>query len=713
MRITILNDGYRDCGGGLQLVKYANAMVRMGHRVTLAYNASFSYGLTEVLADTAYAPTLADHELPDADIVLCSTWYMARKVAALPLSKGEKCNILQGFEQWSGASEDIASCWRLPVYKIAPSSYIAEQVFLQTTLRCPVVPFGIDFEAFFPQPDRTVMDGSRLVVGALYNTSPNKRMHDLTAALEALHATGLPVSIELFGFQDRPDLPFPFDYLRRPSTDALRAMYNRCHVWLAMSDQEGLHVPPMEAMACGAVPVSSDMGGTRDTCLHGVTGLRVPIGGVTGAAEAVASLLEDPEAWARMSAASLAHIRSMGSEEDNVRRMLACFERVLAGRGAGRPGLFDLVNVYQTTWKTMAVYMDQAEAHAARGESGFALDLARGVLRLLEEQAQAGGGENLLSRHGGLYGRALALTGGRARRRARFSPGLEALREMARAEGGAAGSGVLEEYHNPAAFDGHLRIYPTLRCNLRCPYCVNEQVGPVDKGYAAVPPGDWAEAINREGRHVVLTGGEPFLYPGLTDLVNAVQRHLMVRVYTNLCLDLAEPLSRLEREALFFVSWHPRPGGEGEREAWRELFLANWRVIRDDPRLAAVVHAVRAPETEHLLPEDMEWFAARGLDIAVDEDQRGFAGTGRGTVSRAFCRRRIFLIAPDGSRYQCVSRLMRRCEPMENMLQGPLTGDACLTFCSDWGNCAPCDGLGETAMAVPVHQQEPEGGGRP
>lgn len=697
MRITILNDGYRDCGGGLQLVKYANAMVRMGHRVTLAYNASFSYGLTEVLADKAYAPTLAESELPDADIVLCSTWYMARKVAALPLSKGEKFNILQGFEQWSGASDDIVSCWRLPVHKIAPSSYIAEQVFLQTTLRCPVVHFGIDFDAFHPLPDRRPMDGSRLVVGALYNTSPNKRLADHTATLEALHRSGLPVSIELFGFDARPELPFPFEYLQQPSTDELRAMFNRCHVWLAMSDQEGLHVPPMEAMACGVVPVSSDMGGTRDTCLHGLTGLRFPIGDVDGAVRAVLSLLRDADAWARMSAASLEHIRAMGSETDNVRRMLACFEDVLAARAHGRPGLFDLVNVYQTTWKTMAVYMDQAEAHLARGEEGFARDVARGVRRLLEEQAGRNGGGNFLSRHGALYARALAVTDGRggesARERALFSPGPDALREMAERDGEVA-----EQYHNPAVFDGHLRIYPTLRCNLRCPYCVNEQVGPVDKQYPPMPPKDWAAAINREGRHVVLTGGEPFLYPGLVELVNGIHRHLIVRVYTNLCLDLADSLSALEREVLFFVSWHPREGRD--READRERFLANWRVIRDSPRLAAVVHAVRAAETGHLLDGDLEWFAARGMDIAVDDDQRGFAGACRPDTAMALCRRRIHLIAPDGTRYQCVSRLMRRCEPQENMLRGPLDVDALLSLCPDWGNCAPCDGLGETAMAV-------------
>jgi hypothetical protein len=687
MKITILNDGYRNCGGGLQLIKYANAMVRLGHKVTLAYTVGCPFDLIEILADRCYCPN-GEAELPDADVIMCSTWYMARVVAGLPLSKGEKFNILQGFEQWSGTSDDIVNCWRLPVYKIAPSNYISDEVWLHTTVRTDVIPFGINFETFYPEPNRSTMDGSRLVVGALYNTSLPKRITDIVAVLEILHRSGLPVEFELFGFDPRPELPFPFTYHRQPELDQLRGMYNRCHVWLTMSDQEGLHVPPMEAMACGAVIVSSEIGGTRDYCLDNITGLRVAIGGREEAAAAVVSLLRDPGMWSRMSTAALEHIRSMGSETDNVHRMLDCFARRVAERDAGRPGLFDLVNVYQTTWKTMAVYMDQAETHIKRGEEKFATDLAHGVRRLLEEQARQNG-VNFLSRHGELYARCLSLTGGAPELRARYSPNPDHLRRLAHDVGG-----VVQEHHSPATFDNHLRIYPTLRCNLRCPYCVNEQVGPTVKDHDLPLPEAWAEAVNREGRHVVFTGGEPFLYPKFTDLVNGVARHLMVRVYTNLCLDLAEPLDALRRETLFYVSWHPQPNAD------RERFLANWHVIQDNPLLSATVHAVRTPETESLLKDDLSFFERHGLKVTVDADQRDFIGSGQPAKRPAYCRRRIYLIAPDGTRYQCVSRLMRGVEPMENMLAEPLASDACLSLCPDWGNCAPCDSLGETAMAV-------------
>ncbi len=249
-------------------------------------------------------------------------------------------------------------------------------------------------------------------------------------------------------------------------------------------------------------------------------------------------------------------------------------------------------------------------------------------------------------------------------------------------------------YVNRAIFDGQLRIYLTLNCNLHCPYCVNEQMGETFKKYDLAPPENWAEAINREERHVVFTGGEPFLYPNLDKLINAINPELRVRVYTNLCLNILETLKKIKRQAHFFVSWHPRKGAD------KSKFIANLKYILEAPHLTADIHAIDAEETKELLAEDLEHFRSRGIVPDMDSDQRTFKGSGQNSLSNVFCRRRIFLIAPDGVRYQCVSRLMRKVQPMENFLDEPLGPDANIDICQEFGNCAPCDSLGETTMAI-------------
>lgn len=249
-------------------------------------------------------------------------------------------------------------------------------------------------------------------------------------------------------------------------------------------------------------------------------------------------------------------------------------------------------------------------------------------------------------------------------------------------------------YANPAKFDGHLRIYPTLACNLRCEYCVNEEMGCRPFKYDMASPEKWVEAINRENRHVVLTGGEPFLYPGILELINGVNPDLKLRVYSNFCLDLSGVLGKISRPVHFFISWHP------QERADRDVFLANLKLMRENELLTADIHAIDAMETAKVLSDDLAFFKEHGFNIGLDSDQRTFEGAGQMRNHLAVCSKTIYLIGPDGTRFQCVSRLVRNDEPMENMLEGPLGPEEAVSECSYFGTCAPCDALGETQMAI-------------
>jgi len=691
MRITIVNDGYRNCGGGLQLIKYANQMAALGHEVVLAYQYSDTFDLIPVPLPRLFAPAMSADQLPDADIILHSSWFMADRLMRLPLSKGIPFSFVLGYEQWSGRNETIADCWRLPVYKIVPSAYLQEQVWLQSGLRWPVIPFGIDFSNFHPEGGRTVPAPGDMVVGALYNNGPTKRMPDLLDTLARLHRARPEVRFELFGFEPRPDLDFPFEYQCQPPADALRRMMSRCHVWLSMSDQEGLHVPPMEAMACGAVPVSSDIGGTRDYCLDRHNGLRFPVGDTAAAAAAVLSLLDDPDRWRTYAERSQAIIRAMGSEEDNVRKVLALFEQALAERDAGFPSLFAFSTPFESNVSTLEMYARQARSMAERGEADRAAVLARGTVAALETLAARKTGERFLSANGALYGSALDLADP-------ASPLSEApLYNFAdtailarRPEN--RGRELVRLHHNPARFDGHIRAYPTLVCNLKCPHCVNRHVPGRSRTEQRLGWEEWAAIFNREKRHVVLTGGEPFLFTGLVRLINAIEDPLIVRVYSNFSLDVAERIAAVRRPCVFYVSWH---AGQGVS---RETFLNNIRAVRANPFTALDAHCVDTAENARNLESDRAFFLEQGVSLPMDEDQRGFAGADPENAEPVWCARRIYLLSPEGVRYQCVSKLLRRVDPLENAMAAPLKRDRLLTRCDDWGLCAPCDGLGETVM---------------
>jgi len=224
----------------------------------------------------------------------------------------------------------------------------------------------------------------------------------------------------------------------------------------------------------------------------------------------------------------------------------------------------------------------------------------------------------------------------------------------------AQGRELSATYCNPARFDGKLRIYLTLKCNLSCSYCVNEKIRGVNKKRTPAKASAWCRAINRQGRHVVFTGGEPFLYRELPQLINGIDPFLSVSIYSNLSFDISDALEKIDREVSFYVSWH------AHQEPDRAIFLANAEAIRANPLFTLTAHAIEAHENQHLLEADLEFFRDKGVDIAVDVDQRDFDGCLKHQTSQAICRKRIYLI--------CV--------------------------CPDYGICAPCDGLGETNMGV-------------
>ena len=79
----------------------------------------------------------------------------------------------------------------------------------------------------------------------------------------------------------------------------------QAQVMIMPSFFEGLPIALLEALACGCVPVVSDLPGITSYAVeNGATGRLVPVGDVEGFVRAVVELARDPGAWRRMSAAA-------------------------------------------------------------------------------------------------------------------------------------------------------------------------------------------------------------------------------------------------------------------------------------------------------------------------------------------------------------------------------------------------------------------------
>ena len=157
----------------------------------------------------------------------------------------------------------------------------------------------------------------------------------ITAGLTAIERVKLRVpGLRLVGFGLKPPRrPERWDeYHVNPPQGQLAALYSGCDVYLCPSWDEGLGMPPMEAMACGAALVTYDNGGCRDYARDGETALVAKRRDVDDLAAKLERVASEPELRARLSAAGARLITTAFDWDRSVERMEALFRQAGAAR---------------------------------------------------------------------------------------------------------------------------------------------------------------------------------------------------------------------------------------------------------------------------------------------------------------------------------------------------------------------------------------------
>lgn len=82
-------------------------------------------------------------------------------------------------------------------------------------------------------------------------------------------------------------------------------IYSSCDILLKLSSVEGVFAPPLEMMACGGVPIVSDVSGYDEYIIHEYNALVVPNGDVDLARQALKRLMEDKNLYLKLQANGL------------------------------------------------------------------------------------------------------------------------------------------------------------------------------------------------------------------------------------------------------------------------------------------------------------------------------------------------------------------------------------------------------------------------
>lgn len=229
----------------------------------------------------------------------------------------------------------------------AVSSYLKEQTvrdFGVPADRVDVVPNFVDTSVYHPgkEPchrETLAPDGEKILMH-ISNFRAVKKVLD-TVEILARVTKRVPARLILIG--DGPERPRvqaraeelgvadKVVFLGRH--DSVAELLSCADVFLLPSSKESFGLVALEAMACGAPVVASDVGGIPEVVPHGEAGFLCPVGDVDAMADAVTDILRDEELHARFVRNGLAAVAEKFTAEFVVPQYEDVYRRVIDESG--------------------------------------------------------------------------------------------------------------------------------------------------------------------------------------------------------------------------------------------------------------------------------------------------------------------------------------------------------------------------------------------
>jgi glycosyltransferase involved in cell wall biosynthesis len=319
------------------ILTYADRLAARGHAVTVVVPARTRWRaawrtlagggpdwIRDFHARVAWVATWDAAALPDGDVVVATAWQSAAVAAAAPARCGAKFYLVQHYESlYHGQAEAVDATYRLPLRKIVISTWLRDVMRERFGSAAEVIVTPVERELFHRVD--VVVEPPRPRVLMLHHEYAWKGVADGLEAV-ARARRGVP-TLRLVGFGvKRPRVPLPYDeFHENPPQPRLAALYSGSDIYLCPSWDEGLGMPPMEAMACGAALVTYDNGGCRDYARDGETALVARRRDVEDLAVKLERVASDEALRTRLAAAGRAFVTTAFDWDGAVTRLETLF----------------------------------------------------------------------------------------------------------------------------------------------------------------------------------------------------------------------------------------------------------------------------------------------------------------------------------------------------------------------------------------------------
>jgi MoaA/NifB/PqqE/SkfB family radical SAM enzyme len=160
----------------------------------------------------------------------------------------------------------------------------------------------------------------------------------------------------------------------------------------------------------------------------------------------------------------------------------------------------------------------------------------------------------------------------------------------------------------------NIMFFPTFQCNYNCVYCLWKRFIPPQLISSSYSPAEWIRIFERfPASSVIITGGEPLIYPEITSLIeNFPRKHLISSLVTNLSVNIEKLFTLKRREFRIMASFHPSI-------VTKEAFLANLQALKDNGFKNVTINFVAYPPYLKEIARLKEYFEApTGFYFRVD-----------------------------------------------------------------------------------------------
>lgn len=309
VKITFVTPHQGTTSGGVYAIQQYASLLSRRHEISLGV----------VRGDLRAVPgceVVPLESAPPADVVV-----FPADMGGISLPKGVPVCYLQGFGTPNNpvVTENLTNGHAV----IASATWLAERARSAGSLVFHV-PYGLDRAVFYPGPPAEEREPSVLM---MTHGADWKGTDDGLESLQKVRSMEPGVRIGLFGTYE-PD--FPAEFHPAPDRERVADLMRKYQVFVCPSWEEGFGMPGLEAMACGALLATTDTKGSRDYAVDGESAIVVPPRRPERLADAIRTLLVDPEARAAVGAGAIRMTNSQLDWPESAARFEASLFEIIA-----------------------------------------------------------------------------------------------------------------------------------------------------------------------------------------------------------------------------------------------------------------------------------------------------------------------------------------------------------------------------------------------